>query len=554
MEHRLTPRRTVPIRTVPTIDGLMRVAERLERAGQLPGAARAFSRAEGLAARLNRLAEQSEALRRLAVVQRRTGQSAEARHSGVRALQAARGASRDDLAAAALNVLGAFDLEAGSLGSARTLLEEAAAIHTAGPQLRARVEQNLGIVANISGDFSRAFTHYRRSLRASRDAGDTQGCARAWHNLGMLGADRLRWRVAARCFRRSATLARSIGDTHLQALCVLNRTEVHLACGKIEAAQRSARHALALFTRLGALDGLAAAHRFVGVVSREIGDLHQAAANLHRARDLAAEANLPLEQAEALRELALVHEADRRNPDALRCLSDAHRLFLRVQADRDLADITRRVGTLEETYLSLVRGWGESIESADRYTYGHCGRVADYAVAVGAALGLDSLTLMTLRVGAYLHDVGKVNVPPEILNKPGRLEAAELVIMRQHPVLGIELLEGIDFPWDIRPIIRWHHERSDGQGYPDQLAGDGIPLVAQVTCVADVFDALTTSRSYRSAMTEGDALREMQRTAHWWHPRVLEAFLAIVRRRPSGVPPTRDITPVSLTLPPRRTA
>jgi HD-GYP domain-containing protein (c-di-GMP phosphodiesterase class II) len=102
--------------------------------------------------------------------------------------------------------------------------------------------------------------------------------------------------------------------------------------------------------------------------------------------------------------------------------------------------------------------------------------------------------------------------------------------MKMHPVYGIEMLAAIEFPWDIKPIIRSHHEKLDGSGYPDRLRGDEIPLAAQVICVADVYDALTTTRSYRGALTPSRALAEMRACHHWWRPDVFDAFLSSIGR------------------------
>jgi putative nucleotidyltransferase with HDIG domain len=180
---------------------------------------------------------------------------------------------------------------------------------------------------------------------------------------------------------------------------------------------------------------------------------------------------------------------------------------------------------LEGTYRQILRDWGQSIESADTYTFGHCERVATYALAVAGELGLDDVQRTTINFGAYLHDVGKVKVPHEILNKPGKLSAEEFQTMAQHPVWGIEMLEEIEFPWDIKPIIRWHHEKYDGSGYPDRLVGEEIPVTAQVVGVADVFDALTSARSYRTAMSHDDAMRVMAEIRHQWSTDVFDAFV-----------------------------
>jgi putative nucleotidyltransferase with HDIG domain len=216
--------------------------------------------------------------------------------------------------------------------------------------------------------------------------------------------------------------------------------------------------------------------------------------------------------------------------EALAALNASYQLFRRLEARTELVDVSRKIGDLEGTYLRIVHEWGESLESADSYTHGHCGRVAAYGVAVGRALGFDAGQLTALRIGAYLHDLGKVRIPQEILNKPGRLTPEEFDMVKMHPVWGLEMLTDVDFPWDIKPIIRWHHEKYDGTGYPDSLKGNEIPVTAQVICIVDVYDALTTTRSYKPAYTAAEALERMADVPHWWRPDVYEAFLEAVGR------------------------
>jgi len=183
---------------------------------------------------------------------------------------------------------------------------------------------------------------------------------------------------------------------------------------------------------------------------------------------------------------------------------------------------------LEAAYLVVVREWGQSIESTDTYTFGHCERVARYSVAIARALGMDQHAETTVRIGAYLHDLGKVRVPHEILSKPGPLTRDEFEVVQMHPIWGIELLAGVEFPWDVKPIIRWHHERYDGTGYPDRLRGDEVPLSAQVVGIADVYDALTTARPYRPAFSRAAALATVEGCRGSWSDAVYGAFLAFV--------------------------
>jgi putative nucleotidyltransferase with HDIG domain len=168
-----------------------------------------------------------------------------------------------------------------------------------------------------------------------------------------------------------------------------------------------------------------------------------------------------------------------------------------------------RVNGLEDRFYSVVMQWAWTIESKDAYTRGHCERVASYASALARDVGFDDTTMFWFRIGALLHDVGKIVVPSEILNKPGRLTADERAVMQRHAAAGADLVSSIEFPWDILPMIRGHHERWDGCGYPDGLAGEAIPLCARIICVADVFDALTTDRPYRRGYSREKALEIM---------------------------------------------
>jgi putative nucleotidyltransferase with HDIG domain len=428
-------------------------------------------------------------------------------------------------AAEAANATALVHLEAGEPEEAQRILALALALGAEHGELRGRIEQNLGVLANIQGDVDGAIAHYGRSLEAFTLAGDQRGCAIAYHNLGMANADHERWDDAERYYRESLTIADTQGDAYLRGLNLLNRTEVLLARQRYQPARESVEEALRVFDQLGARDKKAGAYTYLGMLFRETGNSALAEARLRTAMELAREAGSVLNEAEATREMALLHQSLGRNQDALRMLNTAHRLFRRLDARRDLVDVAGKVSHLEGVYLEVVRGWGQSIESTDSYTFGHSERVARYGATVGRTLGLDEFDVKALELGAYLHDLGKVRVPHEILNKPGRLTNEEFAVMKKHPEFGVEMLAGVEFPWDILPVVRSHHEKVDGTGYPDALRGDELPLAAQVICVVDVYDALTTTRSYRGAMTRDEALAEMQRSRRWWRDDVFEAFL-----------------------------
>jgi putative nucleotidyltransferase with HDIG domain len=467
----------------------------------------------------------AEALRMLAVALHRRQERHRARALCERSRDLSIAMNDSLLEAQALNTLAVFDLVEGAMDSARVVFQAALDSKGADARLRARIEQNLGIMDNIQGDLTGALTHYRNALEAFQLAGDERGCAMAYDSLGMISADQKNWDAADAAFAQSIELTTRLGDVHLRAIGQLHRTEVFIARSQFDLALRSAEEALRVFDRLGVVRNKSDAYRVVGAVYRATGRVQLAEARLRMGIDLAGSVGAVLEEAEATREMALLYGEMGRNQDALRLLNGAYRLFGRLDARTDMVDVASRVDKLEGTYLAVVRDWGQSIESSDSYTHGHCERVASYAVAVAQALGFEEAELTTVRLGAYLHDLGKVKVPHEVLNKPGRLTEDEFELMKRHPADGVDMLADVDFPWDIKPMIRWHHEKYDGTGYPDGMRGDAIPVNAQVIAISDVFDALTTTRSYRPAMPWGEAFRIMRENSPSWRPDVFAAFL-----------------------------
>ena len=180
---------------------------------------------------------------------------------------------------------------------------------------------------------------------------------------------------------------------------------------------------------------------------------------------------------------------------------------------------------------AVITTFALAIEARDTYTSGHCDRLARYATAVGEALGVDHALLRALRLGGYLHDLGKIEVPDGILLKPGPLDAAERARIQKHAGKGADLVVGLRSLEDVRPIMRHHHEKWDGSGYPDELRGEAIPLGARIMSVVDVYDALHTERPYKPALSREQAVAILMREtdAGFWDPRVVTAFLGVLR-------------------------
>lgn len=509
----------------PCAADLLREARAHDRAGKVTEAVKAYDAVILVGHEGGELEIVAEAYRHLSVLNHRRDQPLLARSLCQASHRLATQLGNSLLLAQALNVRAGMALEVGEMDEARELYQQALGTGARDPALIAQIEQNLGIMHNIEGDYKTALVHYEHSLHAYELAADQNGCAVAHHNMGMVHADRKLWDAADEHFRQSYAIAQQTDDLRLQGLCLLNHAEVHVARGLYDDAKTNVETALRLFDRIEAELDKADAYRILGVVYRETGRPVLAEARLQTALELARRTGSVLSEAEATREMAVLCQEQNRNLQALTLLHAAYQLFTRLHAETDAGDVTGKRDQLEGTYKQVLQTWGQSIESADTYTYGHCERVATYAMAVARELGLDEVQLVTINFGAYLHDVGKVKIPHEILNKPGKLTPEEFRTMARHPVWGVEMLEEIEFPWDIKPIIRWHHEKHDGTGYPDRLAGEDIPVTAQVVGVADVFDALTSARSYRAAMPREEAMCIMAESRHQWRADVYDAFV-----------------------------
>jgi putative two-component system response regulator len=201
---------------------------------------------------------------------------------------------------------------------------------------------------------------------------------------------------------------------------------------------------------------------------------------------------------------------------------NAAELTARIRSLLRLKRYTDELDSAEQVILSLAL----TVEARDASTDGHCQRLARYAVCLGRALGLPEAEIAALAKGGFLHDIGKVGIPDAILLKPTPLTSQEYAIMKQHTLIGDRLCRQLRSLRTVCPIVRHHHERLDGSGYPDGLRGEAIPRLAQIMAIVDVFDALTTARPYKPALPAERAFEELMREAdRGWHNRELVATL-----------------------------
>ena len=208
-----------------------------------------------------------------------------------------------------------------------------------------------------------------------------------------------------------------------------------------------------------------------------------------------------------------------------------------IRSVAQMQEIKRINNELSETYEKLEQAYMESIqtvrytvEAKDTYTRGHSDRVSEYSVLIGEKLGLNEEDLRRLRIGGLFHDVGKIGVPDNILQKNGKLSDDEYSEIKNHPTIGAHILSSASIFQDIIPIVKHHHERFDGRGYPGQLKGEEIPYLARIAAVADSFDAMTSRRVYRDSLPINVVIEEIEKNkGTQFDPSVADAFLDILR-------------------------
>ncbi len=184
---------------------------------------------------------------------------------------------------------------------------------------------------------------------------------------------------------------------------------------------------------------------------------------------------------------------------------------------------------MRSLYISTIETLNKTLEAKDPYTSGHANRVEEYSVKLAEAYGLSYDSIQNIQKAAVLHDIGKIAVNDNILNKADKLTELEFNEIRKHPTVGADILSKMDFLGEVSNIVRYHHERFDGKGYPEGLEGDKVPLEAYILSIADAYDAMTTDRPYRKGMTNQVALEEIEKNAGTqFHPNLAETFITIM--------------------------
>ncbi len=439
------------------------------------------------------------------------------------------------------NVLAITNFEKGEWDrTERHYLRALELITTGNSELRAKINNNLGALYNARGDSDNAISSYLRSIPDFHRVDNRLGLAQAYHNLGMSFFAKEDWPRAGEHYEKSLEISRGLDVPDLSALTRLNLAELHVHSGEIAQAEAFCKMAMATLDEIDDRLGMAEARKIMGCIEGRKRNWDEAAQLFDRSIELNEECASPLGLAETYFEFARVSKEAGRAEESHRLLNKSLGIFEQLKASKEIESVQMEVVKLERLYLEVIEAMGTAVEDKDTYTMGHSSRVAYYALRVVEALALDQDMARAIVIAGYLHDVGKIYTPDEILNKPGKLTEEEFDEIKRHPEQGVSSLKGIQFPWPVKQYILHHHERYDGGGYPAGLGGEEIPLGAQIISIADFFDAMTTTRSYRKAWSQEQTLDIITKNRGvLFSPRIVDCFMEQIEKRRIEACPTK---------------
>jgi putative nucleotidyltransferase with HDIG domain len=393
------------------------------------------------------------------------------------------------------------------------------------------LNNNLGAIKNMKGDWQGALQCYQVSREVYEKQGEVRKSAYTLNNIGITLLERGQYDDALVNFIDALKVAESIKDAPLILILNINLTDLHLKKGQVlEAATYCQNAFVYLSTENLRNNQLAETKKLAGRISLLEKDFETAARDFDEALDICEELGLQFLGAEVLSEKGNLYLHMGRHMEALQTLEKSFRQFSQMDATGQVEKTEELIGSIEELYLKIFESMAYKVDQKDHYTKGHSDRVANLSLEIARELRLPDGDIKAIVGGALLHDLGKLDIPDDILKKPGRLSKEEYEIVKNHPDLGVNRLAGMNFPWDIIPMIRFHHEQFDGGGYPTGMAGETIPLGARIICVADVFDALTSERPYRAAFSTEKALQVMkEEMVKSFDPVILDMLIRLAR-------------------------
>jgi putative nucleotidyltransferase with HDIG domain len=513
------------------LDALLESAKDLERAGAWDQALASYEQALMRLPRAGAPVRAADLLRWIGTVHRQRGELELAGEAYEASLVIAELNGLDYQRAAVLNCMGAVEHQRGNSAEAEELYAHALelAVRLDDQVLAACLDQNLGALHSLRGDLTRALDSYESVLERSRALSDGHVATHALRNIGIVHMQMGDWEASESSFESAFRMAESTGEILMTGILELSMAELHLQQQRFEEARECCARSLEVFGRLRSKYWTAEALKFYGVLHREMGRSAQADACFAMAIGLAEVAQNVLLQAEAQMEWAVVHLKAGRDQDGIMYLNRALRLFGEMQARREVLDIQERLQKMEDLYLPAVQKWSAGmLGRAHPELASHALRVADLSCLLAGELGLEGWDLMIVRVGALIHDIGYTAVPSSATALPDIATEAH-PLLKVHTIAGDVIAKRLDFPVEVRSIVRSHHERADGGGFPDRLTGEAIPLATRIVAVADALDRLVHPRSRKAALSYADALDSLRGDAGaGFDPDLLQALHRVV--------------------------
>lgn len=516
------------------LNNMLHKAQEMNLAGDLDGAILLYRKAIRISGRNGFHTRKAQAMRKLGTILRRKGETGRAISYYKRSIPVSQSAGDISGCAKAYNGLGVLYFNSGNWKLVKKYFNLAMekAEETEDLSLMANIYNNLGAMSNILGDWETAISYYEKSLDYYRNIEDMGGLAKNYNNLGLTYRDMGKWSKAAYYCERCVKIAGEIGDVALGSNCLLNLAHVLIELSRLGEAREKCDIAYESLSDIGEVGGIAEALMIYGMIYTRMRKWALAEKHFQESVMINKKHDNLLGMAECYREMALLYQGWGKNKKALEYLGKSFHEFRELKAIRYLQEIGRKTAELEEMTFKLTRDMGAAVESKDTYTFGHSQRVAHYAVEIAKKMHLKDDVIKGIMVAAYLHDLGKVRVKKKILQKSRKLTVKEFFIIQMHPNWGVELLKDVEFPWDVKPLIRHHQEKWDGSGYPDGLQGEAIPIGARIIAVADMFDALTTDRPYRKALPLRQAVKILKKESGVsLDSDITNKFLRIVRLR-----------------------
>jgi putative nucleotidyltransferase with HDIG domain len=507
------------------LDALISAARRAELAGEWTDAEQGYTDALRRIQAGEQPERGPEVLRWLGRVHFERGEYEQAGIAFESSLVAAQRLNMRKECASALNAMAVVAQFRGTLDVAEAMYERAGIIaeEVAADRLGAMIDMNIGTLASVRGDIGTSLMRYQSAHDRFRKLNDARGAGLVLNNIAILHSEVGEWAAAELSFNAAFGLAERESDHATMGKIECGRSDLYLKRQQFERARECCERAFRIFTRLGSDSGLGAVHRYYGILYRETGKAQMAHVHFSLALKLARTCDSMLLEAETESERAKLYLNERQHRHALRSLNHAHKLYMELDARREILDLRRRLDRMQGVYLQALEMWNVDAPTDDDRGPRRGRRVAEYALKLADALEYKGTDW--LKIGAHMHDIGNSGLPKELLEKPGPLTAEEWQLVQKHTLLGSEIVSELEFPIEVRPMIRNHHEHFDGTGYPDGLRGDEIPTAARILCIADAFDALTSDRSYRPAFSTEQALNIMQSEAgRVFDPNMFQVF------------------------------